>query len=224
MIAADGIKSLERKALAIAHMRYAGVVVCMLACVGVGMLVRGGPKAPSIPPKEAKSLDSLFSTYPVYTRTRQATIVAERAAVDTAERAAKASASSYDSSTFYKRLADSLTQQASNHLDTAAVTWEGIAVVRSAEAATARHAADSLRVALTDMRRAKDSADARATGDSARVVSLTDALNRTAADLRAADPPCRVLKFVRCPSRRSVAVVGVALGVAAAIAIPHALK
>jgi len=206
------------------HAQLVVIVLCAIGLVAAGWLMHPSPKAPSIPPKEAKSIDSLFSTYPVYTRTRQATIVTERAAVDTAERAAKASASSYDSSTFYKRLADSLTQQASNHLDTAAVTWEGIAVVRSAEAATARHAADSLRVSLTDMRRAKDSADARATGDSARVVSLTDALNRTAADLRAADPPCRVLKFVHCPSRRSVAVVGVALGVAAAIAIPHALK
>lgn len=224
MTAADGIKSLERKAATVAHMRYAGVVVCMLACVGVGMLVRGGPKAPSIPPKAAATRDSFTFTAPIFRAQVESTTHVETAAVAHAAIAAAHAHAAYDSSTFYKRLADSLTRVAGNTLDTAAVTWEGIAVVRSAEAATARHAADSLRVALDSMTIARAAADARATLDSSRLAALTTFNAQLLHDLAASDPPCRVLKFVHCPSRRSVAVVGVALGVAAAIAIPHALK
>jgi len=221
--AADGIKRLEQRAELFAKTR-----VGLAACCVVGALALGWfghrPAAPSIPAREQHTLDSLGFTAPIFRAHVDSTIRAETVYVAKSVTAATHARSAYDSSTYYKHLADSLTAVAGKAIDTSAVTWEGIAVVRAAEASTARHAADSLRVALTAMTIAKNNADDRARTDSLRVVSVTDALNRTAADLRAADPPCRVLKFVRCPSRRSVAVVGVALGVAAAIAIPHALK
>ena len=222
MSAADGIKRLEQRAELFAKTRLGLAALCVVVAFGAGWFGHR-PAQPSIPVAEQRSIDSLFTTYPIYIAARQATIVTERAAVDTADRAAKRGVTTLAVARRDSAIADNLERAAFVAHDTAAVTWEGIASARMVEAEHAMQAAESLRVALTAMTVARIAADDRAALDSARVASLTDALTRTANDLRAADPPCRIL-WLHCPSRRSVAVVGVALGVAATIAIPRALK
>jgi hypothetical protein len=214
-IAADGIKRLEQRAALFAKTRLGLAACCVVAAFVLGRCTVGGGSTAAA--NDIAAAASVLGAYRPYEIARQATIVHERAAVDTSARSATHAAASFDSSTFYKRLADSLTAIAGNAIDTSAVTWEGIAAVRSAEATTARHAADSLRAALTDMTIAKWRADDRAAIDSARVVVLTAALTRTADDLAHADPPCRVLLgLVHCQSRKQVAgeaAIGGALAV-----------
>ena len=172
-------------------------------------------KAPAIPAAEAHTLDSLGFTAPIFVHQETALAQRETVYVRQAAQSVRHATSAYDSSTFYKHLADSLTTQAGNQLDTAAVTWEGIAVERSAEAKAARDAADSMRVALVSDSIALAVSDARADSALARLAVSTDLNARLAADLKAADPPCRVLAFVHCPSREKVLVLGAAGGAAA---------
>jgi len=214
--AADGIKRLEQRAELFAKTRVGLAAGCVVAAFAVGWFGHR-PAQPSIPVRESHTLDSLGFTAPIFRAHVDSTIRAETVYVAKSVAAATHASSAYDSSTFYKHLADSLTAVAGKAIDTSAVTWEGIAVVRTAEAVTARHAADSLRVALTDMTIAKGNADDRATTDSLRVVSVTDALNRTAADLAKSDPPCRwLLGIAHCQTRKKVATeaaIGSALAV-----------
>lgn len=174
------------------------------------------PTPTPIPPKEQKSIDSLDATKPAFdsSHTQAAhsvttiitKIVHDSAALAIVRRDAEES----------RHLADSLAAAASHAADSASA-WHAAYDQRSREAADLRVDRDTL---SRDLAAAKDTlirVGRQLRDDSLRIASITVLNAGLARDLRAADPPCRVLPFVKCPSRKVVAVMAAGTGILATI-------
>lgn len=206
------------------HARLIGAILGMLGLVALGWFAHS-PKAPSVPTAEAHTLDSLGFTAPIFAQQVHATARRETVYVQIAQRDMHRARPALDSSAFYKHLADSLTTEASNHIDTSAVTWEGIAVVRSAEAETARHAVAALVSAHVNDSLAVLAADSVSRAALARLAATTTLNAKLAADLAASDPPCRwALGLLHCQSRKMAFTEGALVAAGAVVAIHEVTK
>lgn len=174
------------------------------------------PTPTPIPRREQRSIDSLDATRPAFDSSRNQTVRVESVYVaQSAAHRAQAIRSA--------RVADSLRdvaiawQRAAEAQGDTLSRWYQVAKTRELEVDSLRVANVGLLAALEDETRARTAADARAVLDSSRLAA-TERLNAgLARDLAAADPPCRALPFVKCPSRKLVAVVGLGLGVVATL-------
>jgi hypothetical protein len=200
-------------------MLIAGVV----ACVGVvtWIVIDLWPHPTPIPAPEQRSLDSLASTRPDF-RARVDTLIQHETTFVAISRQNRAE------SIVTARRADSLRRvaivadsAARAQRDTSSL-WRRAAEVWHATADTLAAANVRLGSAYAAESAARVNADVRA-DEATRRLSATESLNaRLSRDLQHAEPPCRAL-WLRCPSRRAVAVGSAALTLVA-VAAAHSLS
>lgn len=198
----------------------AGVLACL--AVVTWTVIDLWPHPNPIPPREQATADSLTATKPDYTRRRDALVKHE---------------TTYVAISRQNRAGNLATQRRADSLRAVAIAADSAA--RAARDTASRwflsarawhHTADTLAAANLRLETAyaaestaRLAAEARADdAERRRVAAEDDFAARLTRDLARASPPCRVL-WLRCPSRRAVAVGSAALTLVA-VAAAHSLS
>lgn len=168
------------------------------------------PRANPIPPKEQTSIDSMHATKPGFDSTQR--VIKQQAAkvVTKIVHDSTAAVVARREADRYRQIADSALAVARASHDTTSAAFV---------------AADNATKEATQLRVANDTLSARLTEAHGTIVLLTDQLTRDSLRQRASDDlnarlardvktagRCTILPFVRCPSRKAVAVVSLAVG------------
>lgn len=177
------------------------------------------PRENPIPPREARSRDSLAITKPPFDSAQLRRAKAETVFVRQRVQAVAGANVAAGSAETFGHVADSLQRLAEQERDTSSL-WRATALERGRQVDSLSSSNVQLRVALTKDTMALVEADFSVREERRRRVAIEDLSNRLARDVQIAGR-CRILWIASCPTRKAVAVVA---SLAGAGATYYALK